>query len=76
MEKYRGLLALNDKETSLTRSLQVVKGQFSECLIKTSYGTFYGRLTPTQAEHELLRTDNLREEQVMLGRAEKAVANG
>ena len=59
---FRGALALNDVELARLRLLRQVRGEFSECLIKTPYLSRLGRLYPTEDEHELLRTDNLREE--------------
>ncbi len=64
LSQFRGALALNDVELNRLRLLRQVRGEFSECLIKTPYLSRLGRLYPTDAEHELLRTDNLREEWV------------
>jgi hypothetical protein len=64
LEPYRGVLGLNDVELRRLRSLRQKKGEFSECLIKTPYLSRLGRLYPTSKEHELLRTDNIREELV------------
>lgn len=61
---YRGVLGLNDVEIGRLRTLRQVRGEFSECLIKTPFLSRLGRLHPTEAEHELLRTDNLRAERV------------
>ena len=58
----RGHLGFNDVELRLSRQLKQVKGTYSECLIKTPFLSRLGRLHPTSAEHELLRTDNIREE--------------
>jgi type IV secretory pathway VirB4 component len=62
MAPYRGALGLNDVEVQRLRELRQVKGEYSECLIKTPYMSRIARLHPTEAEHALLRTDNLREE--------------
>lgn len=64
MAPYRGALGLNDVEVQRARELRQVKGEFSECLIKTPYLSRIARLYPTAEEHALLRTDNLREELV------------
>lgn len=62
LEPYRGVLGLNDVELKKLRALRQKKGEFSECLIKTPFLSRLGRLYPTEEEHELLRTDNIREE--------------
>lgn len=59
---YQGILNLNSVELSLARALKQKRGSFSECLIKTPFLSRVGRLNPTEDEHELLRTDNLRAE--------------
>lgn len=58
----RGHLGFNDVELRLSRQLKQVKGEFSECLIKTPFLSRLGRLYPTAEEHELLRSDNIRQE--------------
>ena len=60
--RYQGVLSLNDVELARLRLLKQKKGVFSECLVKTPFLSRVGRLYPTDAEHELLRTDNLRVE--------------
>lgn len=72
--RYQGILGLNSREVSLVKTLQQRKGIFSECLIKTPFLSRLGRLYPTQAEHDLLRTDNLREEYLKELRAKKNLA--
>jgi len=62
LTSYRGQLGLNDVELGKVRLLRQEKGAFSECLIKTPFLSRIARLYPTPEEHELLRTDNLREE--------------
>ncbi len=62
LEQYQGILGLNSVELTKVRSLRQKKGVFSECLIKTPFLSRFGRLYPTDVEHALLRTDNLREE--------------
>jgi hypothetical protein len=62
LSQFCSALALNDVELNRLRLLRQVRGEFSECLIKTPYLSRLGRLYPSDAEHELLRTDNLREE--------------
>jgi hypothetical protein len=62
LEKHRGVLGLNDVELERARRLRQVRGEFSECLIKTPFLSRVGRLYPTPEEYSLLRTDNLREE--------------
>lgn len=64
VEPYRGILGLNDVELRKLRFLKQQKGVFSECLIKTPFLSRIGRLYPTEAEHELFRTDNIREEMI------------
>lgn len=61
---FRGALGLNDTELARVRMLKQVRGEYSECLIKTPFLSRVGRLYPTEVEHRLLRTDNLREERV------------
>lgn len=61
---FKSALALNSVELERLRLLRQSKGAWAECLIKTPYLSRLGRLHPTEAEHELLRTDNLREEWV------------
>jgi hypothetical protein len=63
-ESYKGVLGLNSVELQKLRFLKQVKGVFSECLIKTPFLSRIGRLYPTPYEHELLRTDNIREEMI------------
>jgi hypothetical protein len=58
--KFQGFLNLNETETRLVRSITKSKGVFSEVLIKTPHQSRFGRLYPTEEEHETLRTDNLR----------------
>lgn len=65
---YRGVLGLNDVEISRLRYLKQQKPKFSECIIKTSFLSRLGRLYPTQEEHELFRTDNIREEMIARAR--------
>ena len=60
--RYQGILGLNSVELAKVRSLRQKKGVYSECLIKTPFLSRVGRLYPTEVEHALLRTDNLREE--------------
>ncbi|NDD92029.1 hypothetical protein EBZ37_08095 [bacterium] len=62
LEKHRGLLGLNDVELERARRLKQLRGEYSECLIKTPFLSRIGRLYPTTEEYALLRTDNLREE--------------
>ncbi len=69
LEPYRGTLGLNDVELKRLRALRQKKGEFSECLIKTPFLSRVGRLYPTAEEHELLRTDNIREELVRESKA-------
>lgn len=61
---FRGALGLNDVEFDRLRLLRQVRGEYSECLIKTPYLSRLGRLYPSGSEHEVLRTDNLRAEWV------------
>ena len=68
---FRGALALNDVELERLRLLRQSKGEWAECLIKTPYLSRLGRLHPTPEEHELLRTDNLREEWVSERRSKR-----
>jgi type IV secretory pathway VirB4 component len=69
---FRGALSLNDVELDRLRLLRQSKGEWAECLIKTPYLSRLGRLHPTAAEHELLRTDNLREEAIRENRAKRS----
>ena len=62
LSRYQGALALNAVELTRVRMLRQQKGVFSECLIKTPFLSRIGRLYPTEEEHRLLRTDNLRAE--------------
>ena len=62
LDRYQGILGLNSKELEWTKLLKQRKGHFSECLIKTPFLSKVGRLYPTEAEHALLRTDNIRQE--------------
>lgn len=62
LSTLRGHLGFNDVELRLSRQLKQVKGSYSECLVKTPYLSRLGRLYPTSEEHDLLRTDNIREE--------------
>ncbi len=62
VNRYRGILGMNEVELSKVRLLKQKKGVFSECLVKTPFLSRFGRLYPTESEHALLRTDNLREE--------------
>ena len=62
LSRYQGALALNPVELARVRMLQQKKGVFSECLIKTPFLSRFGRLYPSPAEHELLRTDTIRTE--------------
>ena len=64
LESHRGVLGLNEAELQCARRLRQVRGEFSECLIKTPFLSRVGRLYPSQEEHALLRTDNLRQERV------------
>jgi hypothetical protein len=59
---YAGALGLNQTELARVRFLKQSKGHYSEALIKTPFLSRIGRLCPTQEEHDLLRTDNIREE--------------
>ena len=70
MWPYRGALGLNDIEIQRLRELRQTKGSYSECLIKTPFMSRIARLHPTEEEHSLLRTDNLREEMVKSMREE------
>jgi len=67
-------LGLNQVELDCLQSLSRKKGVFAECLIKTPFLSRLGQLHPTSEEHDLLRTDNLREEYV--NERLKVVANG
>lgn len=67
--QYKGILGLNEVELKALRFLRQRKGEFSECLIKTPFLSRIGRLYPTQDEHALLRTDNLRAELIAEARA-------
>jgi hypothetical protein len=71
--RYQGVLGLNPIELEKTRYLQQRKGVFSECLIKTPFLSRFGRLYPTEEEHSLLRTDNIRAEMIEVAKAAKAV---
>jgi DNA helicase HerA-like ATPase len=62
LSPIQGHLGFNDVELRLSRQLKQVKGEFSECLIKTPFLSRLGRLYPTPEEHELLRSDNIRQE--------------
>lgn len=64
VSRYQGILGLNQVEATRVARLKQVKGEFAECLIKTPYESKLGRLYPTPEEHDLFRTDNLREERV------------
>jgi hypothetical protein len=70
LTQLRGHLGFNDVELRLSRQLKQVKGEFSECLIKTPFLSRLGRLYPTPDEHELLRTDNIRQELIRESRLE------
>jgi hypothetical protein len=59
---YAGALGLNQTELARVRFLKQLKGHYSEALIKTPFLSRIGRLCPTPEEHDLLRTDNIREE--------------
>lgn len=61
----RGHLGFNDVELKLSRQLKQSRGEYSECLIKTPFLSRLGRLYPTSEEHELLRTDNIRQELIL-----------
>lgn len=76
LNRYQGILGLNEVELRRARFLKQRKGQFSECLIKTPFLSRLGRLYPTAEEHELLRTDNLREELVQEVRRRQAEERG
>jgi hypothetical protein len=62
LSPIRGHLGFNDVELRLSRQLKQVKGEFSECLLKTPFLSRLGRLYPNPEEHELLRSDNIRQE--------------
>lgn len=64
LARYQGMLGLNGVELSRVHALKQQRGVFSECLVKTPFLSRFGRLFPTEKEHELLRTDNLRAERV------------
>ncbi|MCC7441306.1 MAG: hypothetical protein IT285_06725 [Bdellovibrionales bacterium] len=64
VSRYQGILSLNAVELARVSRLKQVKGEYSECLIKTPFLSRLGRLCPTIEEHELFRTDNLRAERV------------
>lgn len=72
--RYQGILGLNSREVSLVKTLQQKKPLFSECLIKTPFLSRVGRLYPSDAEYELLRTDNLREEYLKETKEKAAVS--
>lgn len=67
-------LGLNGVELERTQELTREKGVYSECLIKTPFLSRLGQLRPSKEEHDLLRTDNLREE--FITERLKAVVNG
>ena len=69
LSPYRGQLGLNDVELSRCRHLRQEKGRYAECLIKTPFLSRIGRLHPTEEEHTLLRTDDIREELVREARS-------
>jgi hypothetical protein len=71
LSALKGHLGFNEVELRLSRQLRQVKGEFSECLIKTPFLSRIGRLYPTPAEHELLRTDNIRAELLRENRMEE-----
>lgn len=62
--RYRDILDLTEPEMSKVKQIKKKKGVYSECLIKTPFLSRFGRLYPTQEEHETLRTDNLRMERI------------
>jgi hypothetical protein len=66
--RYQDIFDLNEPEMAKVKQIKKVKGLYSECLIKTPFLSRFGRLYPTEEEHELLRTDNLRSERVALAR--------
>ena len=74
LSESRRRLGLNVVELERVQELTREKGVYSECLIKTPFLSRLGQLHPTADEHDLLRTDNLREEYV--GQRLKAVVNG
>lgn len=67
--RYRDILDLSEPEMSQVKRIKKKKGVYSECLIKTPFFSRFGRLYPTEEEHETLRTDNLRAERVALAKA-------
>ena len=71
VSRYQGILGFNSVETERVCRLRQQKGVFSECLIKTPFLSRLGRLYPTEAEHALLRTDNLRAELVAEAKAKE-----
>ena len=73
--RYQGALALNSVELARVRMLQQKKGVFSECLIKTPFLSRFGRLYPSPAEHDLLRTDTIRAELIEEQRRNRAVVS-
>ncbi|MBU6154136.1 MAG: hypothetical protein KGP28_07525 [Bdellovibrionales bacterium] len=67
LRPYRGDLSLNEVEMERVRFLKQEKGAFSECVIKTSFVSLLGRLYPSESEHRIFRTDNIREELIREG---------
>ena len=59
---HKERLGLNDVEIMRARYLNQKKGEYSELIVKTPFLSRLGRLYPTALEHQILRTDNLREE--------------
>lgn len=69
VRRFQDVFDLNEPELARVKQIKKKKGLYAECLIKTPFLSKFGRLCPTESEHELLRTDNLRQERVALSRA-------
>lgn len=78
LSAYQRALDLNDKEIALARSLTQRKGKSGQCIVKTPFASMLAELSPTEEEHRLFRTDNLREEYVSRFRTKQLteVSNG
>lgn len=69
VSRYQGILGLNSVELERVSRLRQKKGEFSESLIKTPFLSRLGRLCPSEEEHRLLRTDDLRAELIAEAKA-------
>ncbi len=74
VSRHQGVLGLNPVELARVSRLKQERGVYSECLVKTPFLSRVGRLYPTEEEHALLRTDNLRAE--LIAQSKKDVNQG